>query len=80
MYIFIFPGVTVCAIGVGKRVDMREIRAIASPGCAFKVSSFESYERVMKYAASQGGSHGTSDTRPPKRPSIDAGFFDGIQL
>ena len=75
-YLNFFSDVTVCAIGVGNSVDMTEIRAIASPGCAFRVSSFESYERVMKFADAQRGDSGPQSGSP----SVDPGFFNDIQL
>ena len=72
----LFSGATVCAIGVGNRINMNEIRAIASPGCAFKVSSFTSYVRVMKIANAEGGSVEPQEDSP----SIGPDFFKDIRF
>ena len=55
---------------------MNEIRAIASPECAFKVSSFTSYVRVMKIANAEGGSVEPQEDSP----SIGPDFFKDIRF
>ena len=69
-----FPGVTVCAVAIGNRINMAEINDIASSDCVFRSTSFTRYAKIMEFAAAEGRGSGQQS------PTLDPDFFSGIQF
>lgn len=71
-------GVMVCAVAIGGSINMGEINDIASNGCVFTASSFTRYEKIMEFAAAKGRAADSQSGQ--QSPSLDPGFFNGIQF
>ena len=61
----------VCAVAVGNSVNMNEINAINSKGCAFNPSTFKKLADIIDYGTK-------TRAQNPSNPTISPSYFSGL--